>query len=273
MYQQNASWILLTVLAVFLTSCGSREDRDGSASSADPPPETVSRTPFVATVKASIPVTESGEVAMTGPGDQGYDLETLQRQSPSAEVDVAIGSLFFRRGELDSALVYYRSATERGPANPGHLNFLGICLARMGRTAEAEDVYAKAEEADPYYPNTYVNQGNIFYVEGDYDKAIHAYNVAVSIDSTDADPWLNLGMAYQKVDKINKAILAYNKAIECAPRDPRPWEGLGWLYYNRRLYAAARERWLEVVERDSTREDLKESIQTLMDYAKSTGTR
>jgi hypothetical protein len=30
---------------------------------------------------------------------------------------------------------------------------------------------------------------------------------------------------------------------------------------------------MEAVERDPTREDLKESIQTLMDYAESTGTR
>ena len=256
MCEPKTSWILLALMAIFLTSCGSRDEQEKPAASSSP--DTVE---------------SSGTSTPTGPRTQGRDLTTLRNQPPSAIVDVEIGNLFFNLGELDSALVYYRSATERDSGNPANWNFLGICLVRLGRIAEAEEAYQKAEEADPYYLNTYVNRGNVFFMKGEYEKAIHAYNVAVSIDSTDANTWLNLGMVYKKVDSINKAILAYNKAAECAPDDPTPWEKLGFIYFERKLYLPARDRWLEAVKRDSTREDLKENIQALVDYAESTGTR
>jgi tetratricopeptide (TPR) repeat protein len=273
MDQRKILLTLLAGLAVFLVSCGSGEEQPKPAAS--PPSEVSSESVSGSSSSAPPPgsVKPSESTTPSGPRTQGRDLATLRSLPPSAVVDVEIGSHFFNQGELDSALVYYRSATERDGENPANWNFLGICLARLGRTAEAEEAYQKAEEADPYYLNTYVNRGNIFFLQGDYDKAIYAYNVAVSIDSTDANTWLNLGMAYKKVDAINKAILAFNKAAECAPDDPAPWDKLGMLYFERKLYSAARERWLEAVKRDSTREDLKVNIQALVDYAESTGTR
>jgi tetratricopeptide (TPR) repeat protein len=267
MREQTASWILLAFMGIILTSCGSRDEAEKSASS----PSTTSQELPKSSSSAPPAAGSSGQGA--GPRTQGSDLATLRRQPPSAIVDVEIGNHFFNLGELDSAAVHYRSATVREPGNPANWNFLGICLARMGRIAEAEEAYGKAMEADPYFLSTYVNRGNIFFVKGEYENAITAYNVATSIDSTDANTWLNLGMAYKKVDATNKAILAYTKAAECAPDDATPWEKLGHIYFERKLYSTARERWLEAVERDPSREDLKTSIQALMDYAESTGTK
>lgn len=260
---QNAA-VALGVMTV-LSACGSDDPR--------PAPETSTPASTPGNDASVVPSESPPPRRGGGPALPEIDLDELRTREPSAEVDIAIGNVFFSRGELDSALGYYRSAIDREPDDPSHLNYLGICLARMGRTAEAQEAYQKAEELDPYYVKTYVNQGNIFFGHSEYEKAISAYNVAVSIDSTDATAWINLGMAYEKTEQFNKAIEAYNKAAECDPFDPKPWENLGWIYYEKKLYHGARERWQEAIERDPTREDLKENVQRLMDYAESTGTR
>jgi len=197
----------------------------------------------------------------------------LKMQPPSAEVDIAIGNAYLAQGNLDSALVYYRGATDLDPKSPAAWNYLGICLGRMDRLDDAETAYGKAIELDAMYPKTHVNLGNVYFRKNEFDKAIAAYEVATSIDSMNATAWLNLGLAHEKKQAINPAIAAYTKASRINPDDPEPWERLGWIYYDKGLYAAARDRWQKAVARDSTRLDLKDNIQRLLDYAESTGTQ
>lgn len=212
-------------------------------------------------------------VDSTAPDPRLSDPIFLKAQPPSAQVDIAIGTAYLNQGNLDSALVYYRSATRRDPKSPGAWNYLGICLGRMDRLDEAEQAYGKAIDLDGLYTKTHVNLGNIYYRKNELDKAIAAYEVATSIDSTNCTAWLNLGLAHEKKQEWNPAIAAYTKASNCNPDDPEPWERLGWIYYDQGLYAAARDRWKKAVDRDSTRTDLKDNIQRLIAYAESTGTQ
>ena len=186
---------------------------------------------------------------------------------------MAIGRLFLNRGNLDSALVRFQSATKRNPDDPGVWNLLGICLARMDRRDDAHEAYLKAIDADPVYSKTYVNQGNLFYQDKKINQAIQAYKVATSIDTTDAVTWINLGLAYERYGLTNEAIHAYNKTIECDDISADPWERLGWIYYEKKLYRGARDRWAEALIRDPSRSDLRVNIRELQKYADSTGTQ
>ena len=196
----------------------------------------------------------------------------LKTLPASSERDVSIGNAFFQKGMMDSALVYYTSATRRDPKSTAAWNYLGIALARMERLTEAENAYKKAIAVDAFYAKTHSNLGNLYLKENLFDKAIAAFQRANTIDSTDTVNWLNLGLAYRKKGDLNGAIVSYRKAAQCAPDDAEPWSRLGYIYAEKMLYKAARESWDEAVARDSSRTDLITNLQKLRQYAESTGT-
>jgi tetratricopeptide (TPR) repeat protein len=70
-----------------------------------------------------------------------------------------------------------------------------------------------------------------------------------------------------------EAIKAYMKATKCDDTRPEPWERLGWIYFDQKYYKPARDRWLEALKRDPSRDDLRENIRSLQAYAESTGSR
>ena len=71
---------------------------------------------------------------------------------------------------------------------------------------------------------------------------------------------------------MNPALLAHYKAIDCDPADPKPYERIGNLYYEAGTYKQARRMWQEAVDRDPARDDLRQKIRMLQDYADTTGT-
>lgn len=241
---------VVLVAAVLLAGCGKEE-----------------RKPVHARTDGAAP-----GVAVSQDDPRWQDLGFLRRQAPSSAIDLAIGKIYLERGATDSALVFFRRAVEADDTNAAAWNYLGIGLARAGDLAESKKAYLKAIDLDTLYPKTHINLGNVYFREGELDKAIAAYKVATSIDSTDAVAWKNLALAHRKDGSINLAILAFNKVAECDPADPSPWEQLGNIYYERKLFKAARQRWGEAVARDPSRDDLREAIRVLQAYADSTDT-
>jgi len=198
------------------------------------------------------------------------DLQFLRSQPPSLDVDIAIGNLFYRQGELDSALAAYQDALARDSTSLTAWNYLGICLAHMERYKEASKAYHKALDLDAYHLETHINLGNLRLTEGDLQGAVNEYLLASTIDSTDARVYLNLGLAYEKQQQDNPAILSYRQAARLDPQMSEASKRLGWIYYNHDLYTGALESWLEALDRDPTDEELRENVEALQAYLDST---
>lgn len=198
------------------------------------------------------------------------DVAYLRSLPPSAETDIQIGNVFLVRGELDSALVAFRSATERDPQSVAAWNYLGICLTRMERYAEASDAYHAALDLDAFHLETHINLGNLHLWEDDLDAAVNEYVVASTIDSTDARIWRNLGLAYVRQGKDNPAILAYRKAEALDPDDPVAPKRMGWIYYNNDLYSGALECWQRALLNDPADPELIDNVQAVQAFLDST---
>jgi len=80
---------------------------------------------------------------------------------------------------------------------------LGTMKSRMGLYEEARDhLLASVRERGDFAP-AYLNLGNVYFRQGDFNRALAGYQNVVSIDSTSALAWFNIGQTY-----INKMLFA-----------------------------------------------------------------
>jgi Flp pilus assembly protein TadD len=251
--------LLPLATALVLIGCGERDRTSDAVSSVDttwaPQAPTVETDPAASLQSLPPPPLRSLE-----------ELLSLERTPP---VEFDLGTLYLRRGELDSAIVHYRRGAEGDPDNPVGWNYLGIALARAGRLQEARTAYLRAVDADAFHLETHINLGNLSYREEDWQGAIREYRIATSIDTTVAKLWLNMGLAYHKLKDRDQAGRSLGRAAKLAPRDPLPWELLGNLYFEQQLYRAAGDAWAEAIQRDPGRTDLIDNLRTLQAWMDS----
>ncbi|GAB5525165.1 MAG: hypothetical protein Roseis2KO_30370 [Roseivirga sp.] len=73
--------------------------------------------------------------------------------------------------------------------------------------------------------------GIVYGTQGEYDKAIAAYEKAIEIKPDDHEAFNNLGIVYDDKGEYDKAIAAYEKAIEIKPDSADYLMSLGFLHF------------------------------------------
>jgi len=84
--------------------------------------------------------------------------------------------------------------------------------------------------------------GNLYYLAGSYDQAIHAYNKAIQLKSDFGKPYSNLALVFTKQAKYEQAIQLYKKSLDLltdATEQAITWDRLGNAYRNRKEYQEA----------------------------------
>jgi tetratricopeptide (TPR) repeat protein len=94
-----------------------------------------------------------------------------------------IGHLYREKGDYRRAEKWYGKAVEM-KATTNNLVFLGACLAKQGKYAEAKQCYQQAIDLKTEEPDeAYCNLGFILGAEGDYQAALQCYEQAIAIDA------------------------------------------------------------------------------------------
>jgi LPXTG-motif cell wall-anchored protein len=99
----------------------------------------------------------------------------------------------------------------------------GIAYGKQGEYNKAIEAYNKAIAIDPNDKKALLNKGFAFAELGEHNKAIEAYKKAIAIDPNDKDALLIGGLVFFELGEYNKAIEAYNKAIAIDPNDAAAW--------------------------------------------------
>jgi len=81
------------------------------------------------------------------------------------------------------------------------------------------------------HASDFLSQGNEFYRQGDYARAVHSYQNAIAGNENPALSWYNMGNALYQSGKQHQAISCYEAAVAHAPDFPRGWVNLGVVYY------------------------------------------
>ncbi len=91
---------------------------------------------------------------------------------------------------------------------------LGMLATRRGDSETAAAHLLRAISIDPNRAIAYVNLGNVYYLNGQYDKALEGYRKAERVDSTDAVGQYNLAQAYIKTLFMSESSRALSRASQ-----------------------------------------------------------
>ncbi len=91
---------------------------------------------------------------------------------------------------------------------------LGTIKSRMGLYDEARDhLLASVSERNDFAP-AYLNLGNVYFRQGDFNRALAGYQSVIAIDSMSALAWFNIGQTYIKKMLFAESSEALAKARE-----------------------------------------------------------
>ena len=167
------------------------------------------------------------------------------------------GENFFKKGDLDSANMYYQKGAEVNATYPLNYVGLGKVLWYNGKTAEAKTQLFKAAtlgtnkntEVMRKTAETYINADN-----KNLDEAITLLNAAIKIEPKNAENYLLMGDALLEKNPTEggPAIKQYDKFSELNPKSPKGILRAGKLYERGRNYQLALDLYKKAQDLDPT---------------------
>ncbi|AKT40502.1 tetratricopeptide repeat protein [Chondromyces crocatus] len=118
---------------------------------------------------------------------------------------------------MDDAESLYRRALEIDPWLAIATTNLGNICFRRGDEAQAEVLYQKALQIDPQQPEAQYNLGYVMLDRGQALEAISYFRGAIESDPRFADAYYNLAMAYEQIGESTKARPCWRKYLELEP--------------------------------------------------------
>ncbi len=118
---------------------------------------------------------------------------------------------------IDRLVLPYQTMVVSNPKNIAARMQIAILYARFGLYEDAEIAFEALTELAPNDSAVYSNQGNLYFLQEEYKKAIDNYTRAASLDSEDGGIFINLSMAQYKAGNLSAAASNYKQAKQLDP--------------------------------------------------------
>ena len=119
--------------------------------------------------------------------------------------------------EFETEIPKLQGVIEDGPyAYLSHFR-IGATFQKLGKLEKAIEAYNKALSLKPDYADAYNNMGISLAGQGKVAEAIEAYNKALSLKPDYAEAYYNMGTSLAGQGKLAEAIEAYSKALSFKP--------------------------------------------------------
>jgi tetratricopeptide (TPR) repeat protein len=151
---------------------------------------------------------------------------------------------FFKKGDLDSATIYYQKGADVNATYPLNYVGLGKVLWYKGKTTEAKAQMFKAATLGANKNTEVLRKTAETYINADtknLDEAITLLNAAIKIEPKNADNYLLMGdvLLEKNPTEGGPAIKQYDKFTELNPKSPKGILRAGKLYQRGRNFQLA----------------------------------
>jgi len=139
------------------------------------------------------------------------------RAKTAYEIYVRGSQLDENPATMNEAESLYRRAIELDPwLAIAYTNLGNICF-RRGDEAQAEALYRRALEIDRKQPEAQYNLGYVMLERGHAGSAVEFFRGAIESDPRFADAYFNLAMAYEQIGDTGRARPCWRKYLEIEP--------------------------------------------------------
>lgn len=114
---------------------------------------------------------------------------------------------YITQQDWESAIAICKKTIEIAPNTAEAYKLWGNCLQKMGQTAQAMDLYARALQIEPNLAVVYSNLGWLYFQQQDWQEALDYYQKAIAIDP-------NFSLAYQYLSQICDRLDDKERAVE-----------------------------------------------------------
>ena len=146
-------------------------------------------------------------------------------------------------------ITLWEDVIRKNPENVRGYNMVGIIHKDNGDFEKAISAYRIALQLKPDNAGTHVNLGNVYISKGMLDEALREFLAAVSLqgmDSIDTSAlYINLGTLYMRKGLPDKAVEYYTYALKIFPEDALTYYNLGIAYKSK----GARDKAAEYFEK------------------------
>ncbi len=168
----------------------------------------------------------------------GAYLKSLNRKETYSFAYRVRGIAFAELKKYKESLKDYNKALKVNPKDPSTHYNKSIALRQLNKPKEAMISIDKALELNPNYASAYYSRGNIFLKFKEYEKALDAYDLAITAYESNiiaytkvagvnkytkklhikkSKAYLNKGVALHNLKRYNEAILCYDQTLKINP--------------------------------------------------------
>ncbi len=125
----------------------------------------------------------------------------------------------------------------------------------------------------------FMDEGDSFYKNGDYVKAVEAFTKVIQIDAKYSVVYYKRGFAYLELEEYSRAIDDFTKSIQLNKNSSVPYEGRAYAYRNLKNYSSAIDDFSKAIKLHSDKSlylkrggcyyQLKQYEQAVSDYTKA----
>ena len=122
----------------------------------------------------------------------------------------------FINQELNPQVQVYEDKIRSNKNNPALKNRLGVLYSRYGESDKAENEFRSILKSTSYIP-AMVNLGNVYFLSGEYAKALENYKQAYDLQADNPVLLLNIARTYFELEDLKSAREFYTKLQEKDP--------------------------------------------------------
>jgi tetratricopeptide (TPR) repeat protein len=156
-------------------------------------------------------------------GKQAEAMASYANALSLPEARLARGRIYYRSGDLESALDDFQSAAKMAPGDAEPIILQGLCFDKMGNTAKAEEAWRAALRADSEAPEPHYRLGRMELDRAKPAPAIEHFRKAAAKASDQAswraDLYFQLAQAELLTGAKAAALTDFRKFLDLAPPD------------------------------------------------------